>query len=144
MLAVSLRRACPIIVLLSKLHDASTTLCALESKRGLRLRRGLLHAFKRREDDAGSQQRQGLERSGFRNPAFVTVGDGSVLETSRGGSLDVPVKIARGEGLEGEGLPRVAAGAHLAGVGAARRPRGRRAARGTEQAGGKIVRSVEA
>ena len=36
------------------------------------------------------------------DPAFVTVGDGSVLETSRGGSLDVPVKIARGEGIEGD------------------------------------------
>ena len=34
--------------------------------------------------------------------AFVTVGDGNVLETSRGGSLDVPVKITRGTGIEGD------------------------------------------
>jgi len=36
------------------------------------------------------------------DPAFVSIGDGSVLETSRGGSLDVPVKIARGEGIAGD------------------------------------------
>lgn len=35
-------------------------------------------------------------------PAFVSIGDGSVLETSRGGSLDVPVKITRGAGMEGD------------------------------------------
>ena len=36
------------------------------------------------------------------DPAFVSVGDGSVLETSRGGSLDVPIQIARGEGIAGD------------------------------------------
>ena len=36
------------------------------------------------------------------DPAFVSVGDGAVLETSRGGSLDVPIKIARGEGIAGD------------------------------------------
>jgi hypothetical protein len=34
--------------------------------------------------------------------AVVSVGDGAVLETSRGGKLEVPVKVARGAGFEGD------------------------------------------
>jgi hypothetical protein len=34
--------------------------------------------------------------------AVVSVGDGEVLETSRGGKLEVPVKVARGTGFEGD------------------------------------------
>jgi len=33
---------------------------------------------------------------------IVSVGDGAVLETSRGGKLEVPVKVARGAGFEGD------------------------------------------
>lgn len=35
-------------------------------------------------------------------PALVQVGEGDVLETSLGGKLEVPIKIARGEGLAGD------------------------------------------
>ncbi|MBT4691808.1 MAG: hypothetical protein HOB73_00505, partial [Planctomycetaceae bacterium] len=34
--------------------------------------------------------------------AVVSVGDGAVLETSRGGKLEVPVTVARGAGFEGD------------------------------------------
>jgi hypothetical protein len=34
--------------------------------------------------------------------AVVSVGDGAILETSRGGKLEVPVKVARGAGFEGD------------------------------------------
>jgi len=34
--------------------------------------------------------------------AVVSVGDGTILETSRGGKLEVPVKVARGAGFEGD------------------------------------------
>ena len=34
--------------------------------------------------------------------ALVTVGDGNILETSRGGKLEVPVTVARGAGFEGD------------------------------------------
>jgi hypothetical protein len=34
--------------------------------------------------------------------AVVSVGDGNVLETSRGGKIEIPVKVARGAGFEGD------------------------------------------
>ena len=34
--------------------------------------------------------------------AVVSVGDGTVLETSRGGKIEIPVKVARGAGFEGD------------------------------------------
>ena len=34
--------------------------------------------------------------------AVVSVGDGAVLETSRGGKIEIPVKVARGAGFEGD------------------------------------------